>query len=58
MRMECHMINGILGLKALTKREYRLGLFMGLKPMREHAITRRDVCSRSSLKEMSMLDIS
>ena len=35
-----------------------LGLFMGLRPMREHAITHRDACSLSSLKERGTLDIS
>ena len=37
--------------------ESRGGLFMGLRPMREHAITHRDACNLSSLKEMSTLDI-
>ena len=35
-----------------------LGLFMGLRPMREHTITYRDACSLSSLREMGFLDIS
>ena len=30
-KMECHEISGISGLKALTKRECRLGLVHGLK---------------------------
>ena len=35
-----------------------LGLFMGLRAMREYAITHRDVCSLSFLKERCTLDIS
>ena len=35
-----------------------LGLFMGLKPMREHTIMHRDSCSLSSLQERGFLDIS
>ena len=35
-----------------------LGLFMGLRPMKEHAIMHKDACSLSSLKEMGTLDIS
>ena len=35
-----------------------LGLFMGLRAMREHAITHRNVFSLSSLKEKGTLDIS
>ena len=35
-----------------------LGLFMGLRPIREHVIMHRDVCSLSSLKERGILDIS
>ena len=35
-----------------------LGLFMGLRAIREHAITHRDMCSLSSLKEKCILDIS
>ena len=49
--MECHVFNGILALRALLRDKKRLGLFMGLKVIREHAITYRDVCSISSLNE-------
>ena len=35
-----------------------LGLFMGLRAMTEDAITHRDVCSLSYLKERGTLDIS
>ena len=34
-----------------------LGLFMGLRPMREQAIMHRDACNLSSLKERGTLDI-
>ena len=34
-----------------------LGLFMGLRPIREHAITHKDACSLSSLIERGTLDI-
>ena len=34
-----------------------LSLFMGLRAMRKHAITHRDECSLSSLKERGTLDI-
>ena len=57
--MEFHRIIGIQGLKALTKRECKLGLVHGLlRLMREHTITHRNVCSLSSLKERGTLDIS
>ena len=50
--MEFHKISGILGSKALTKRECMpMGLLIGLRPMREHAIMHKDACSLSSLKE-------
>ena len=35
-----------------------LGLFFGLKSIKEHAITHRDACSLSSLIVRSILDIS
>ena len=35
-----------------------LGLFMGLKAMREHVITHGDACSLSSLNERGTLDNS
>ena len=35
-----------------------LGLFMGLRSMREHVITHRDEYSLSSLKEKGILEIS
>ena len=35
-----------------------LGLFMALRPMREHAIMHRNTCSLSSLIESGTLDIS
>ena len=35
-----------------------LGLFMGIRHMRLHAITHRDSCSLSSLKERDTLEIS
>ena len=35
-----------------------LGLFMGLRAMREHAITHRDACNLSFLNERGTLDIS
>ena len=34
-----------------------LGLFMGLGPMREHAITHRDAYSLSSLNERATINI-
>ena len=34
-----------------------LGLFIALRAMREYAITHRDACSLSSLKEMGTLGI-
>ena len=36
----------------------RLGLFMGLRAMRDHTITHRDMCSLTSFKERGILDIS
>ena len=56
--MECYNISGISGSKDLTRDKVGLGLFMGLKPMREHTITHREACSLSSLKERCFLDIS
>ena len=56
--MECHGISGIMRSKAFTRDKVGLGLFIGLRPMREHAITHRDGCSLSSLKEKGTLDIS
>ena len=35
-----------------------LGSFVGLRPMRKHAITHRDACSLSSLKGKGTLNIS
>ena len=35
-----------------------LGLFLGLRPTKEHTITHRGVFSLSSLKEKGTLDIS
>ena len=35
-----------------------LGLFFGLRPVKEHVIVHRDVCSLSSLKVRGTLDIS
>ena len=35
-----------------------LGLFMGLRPIREHYITHKDTCSLLSLIENGILDIS
>ena len=44
--------------KPLLRDKVGLGLFMGLRAMREHAIRHRDACSLSSLKERGTLDIS
>ena len=50
-KIEYHRISGILGSKGFIKRvKGVLGLFMGLRPMRLHAITHKDVCSLSSLE--------
>ena len=35
-----------------------LGLFFGLRPVKEHAIVHKDVCSLSSLKVRGTLNIS
>ena len=35
-----------------------LGLFFGLRPMKEHAIMHRDLCSLSSLMVRGILEIS
>ena len=35
-----------------------LGLFFGLRPVKEHAIMHRDACSLSFLKVRGTLDIS
>ena len=46
------------GQKPSLRERVGLGLFMGLRPMREHTITHREACSLSSLKESGILDIS
>ena len=55
--MECHEISRILGSKALTKIDSKLGLIFGLRLMKEHFIAHRDACSLSSLKVRGTLDI-
>ena len=44
--------------KPSLRDEVGLGLFIGLRAMREHVVTNRDPCSLSSLKERGTLDIS
>ena len=56
--MKCRRISGIPRSKALTNDKAGLVLFIGLRPMREHAIMHKDVCSLSSLIERGTLDIS
>ena len=56
--MESHRISGIPGQKHPLIGKGGLGLFMGLRHIRIHAITQRDACSLSSLKEMGIFDIS
>ena len=46
------------GPKPSLRNKVGLGLFMGLRPMKEHVITNRDACSLSSLNERGSLDIS
>ena len=44
--------------KSSLRDKVGLGLFMGLRHMRIHAIMHRDTCSLSSLKKSDILDIS
>ena len=44
--------------KPLLSDKLGLGLFMGLRAMREHVITYRDACNLSSFKERGTLDVS
>ena len=44
--------------KPLLKEIADLGLFFGLRPMKEHVILYRNACSLSSLKVRGTLDIS
>ena len=47
--MECHGISGILGSKAITKRDSKLRLILWLEAREENAMVHRDACSLSSL---------
>ena len=56
--MKCHGISGILGLKALTYRDNRIGLVPWLRVVWELAIMHGDACNLSSLKVRGILFIS
>ena len=55
--MECQGIVESRDQELSLRDKVSLGLFMSLRPIREHAITNRDACSLSSLKERGTLDI-
>ena len=56
--MECKGLVESQDQKPSLKDKVGLGMFMGLRAIREHAITHIDACSLSSIKDRSTLDIS